>query len=148
MRRPVLDVDEVFWQRVDKTDGCWLWMGERDPLGYGRFRWRGRKSTSVLAHRNAYEMVVGPIPEGLTIDHLCRNPACVNPAHLEPVTNEENVRRGLAGAYNRVKTHCKNGHPFDEENTAVYYGKRACRTCRRMWGREYERNRRRLARAS
>lgn len=83
-----------FWARVLKTDTCWLWQGAtagRWNLRYGQTRWAGRVA---MAHRVAYELLVGAIPDGLQIDHLCRNPLCVNPAHLEPVTNAENARRG------------------------------------------------------
>jgi hypothetical protein len=98
--------------------GCWQWQGNLSDRGYGlltadRRAWR--------AHRFAYEVFVGPIPEGLTIDHLCRNRACVNPAHLEPVTHRTNVLRSassITGA-NIRKTHCPQGHPYDDENTYV-----------------------------
>jgi len=87
---------------VPASGECWKWSGARMPCGYGRFqvdtvKAGGRKRPSgVLAHRYAYELFVGPIPAGLTIDHLCRNTSCVNPEHLEPVTLSENTRRQLA----------------------------------------------------
>src|SRR5688572_23867635 len=93
---------ERFWPRVDKdgAGGCWLWTGAKDPLGYGRFG-TGKYAKSKLidkpfrlAHRFAYENMIGPIADGMVIDHLCKIPSCVNPAHLEPVTQKENVRRG------------------------------------------------------
>jgi hypothetical protein len=91
------------------------------------------------AHRLAYELLVGPIPEGLHIDHLCRRPECVNPAHLEPVTNVENIRRGNAGLFQASKTHCKQGHPYDEKNTLIRRsGGRACRECHRIWSNEFK----------
>lgn len=115
---------ERFWSKVEKTDGCWRWQGTIDPsTGYGRIRILGR---DVYAHRLAYEQVIGPIPEGLVIDHLCRVRSCVNPEHLEPVTRGENVRRGT-----RLITHCPQGHPYDEKNTLLYKGKRQCRACKR-----------------
>lgn len=77
---------------VEDESGCWLWVGECNDNGYGRFSVKGRK---VYAHRSSYEIHVGPIPEGLHIDHLCRVRNCVNPEHLEPVTRSENVRRGI-----------------------------------------------------
>lgn len=121
-----------FMERVElRDDGCWEWTGGKTSDGaYPRFCIA--KAQYVLAHRWSYEHHVGPIPDGLTIDHLCRFTLCVNPAHLEPVTNVENVMRGEgAGARNARKTHCKRGHEFTPENTYVGRGgrKRQCRTC-------------------
>lgn len=128
-----------FWPKVKVQGGCAVWTG-RLNYGYGQFRVKGRK---VRVHRFAYETFVGPIPEGLELDHLCRNRACVGVLpggtvlnHLEPVTRLVNVRRGIAGAVNgarqRAKTHCKRGHPFDEANTYVdSHGWRYCRACDR-----------------
>ena len=84
-------VQERFWAKVRKTDGCWLWTGSHNGLGYGTIRSVGRK---MYVHRYSYELLVGPIPAGLELDHLCRVPGCVNPDHLEPVTHAENLRRG------------------------------------------------------
>ena len=128
---------EVFWRYVDKTSGdCWFWTGAK-CRGYGRFSISQKPTVVVPAHRYAYEQVVGPIPDGLTIDHLCRNKACVNPAHLEPVTMRVNVlRNGSPAALNAQKTNCKHGHPFTEANTYVYArarrGARKCRECERI----------------
>ena len=119
-----------FWKKV-AGDGaeCWEWTASRRN-GYGQF---GICAGRVIeAHRYAYEYLVGPIPEGLHIDHLCRNMGCVNPAHMEPVTLVENVMRGVGpGAVNSRKTHCLHGHPFDDDNTYVDgRGRRHCRICR------------------
>lgn len=119
-----------FWSKVDKDapNGCWQWRGYCHPTGYGRFS-RGKKEY-WQAHRFSYELLIGPIPEGLTLDHLCRNRGCVNPAHLEAVTIQVNLARGTSpSALNARKTHCKFGHEFTPENTATTPQGRACRTC-------------------
>ena len=125
-----------FMSRTIKTSGgCWVWQGAT-PRGYGRISVEGRV---VQAHRYSYELFVGPIPAGMTIDHLCRVHGCVNPKHLEPVTFRENVLRGTAPtAINGKKTHYKYGHSLVDENNlrALKYG-RGCRECHRL--REAER---------
>lgn len=110
--------------------GCWLWGGFTEPKGYGRFQVGG---AARLAHRISYELHVGPIPDGLVLDHLCRVRNCVNPEHLEPVTSRENTLRGeTPAAANVTKTHCLRGHEFTAENTrATLKGGRSCRACER-----------------
>jgi hypothetical protein len=111
---------------IAKTDHCWFWTGTVGSDGYGRTRIRlpdGRMCHA--AHRAVYEVFVGPIPEGLELDHLCRNRACVRPEHLDPVTREENIRRIPPP---EPATHCGNGHEFTEENTRWV---RVCVTCSR-----------------
>lgn len=106
---------------------CWEWRGSRIGRGYGQVsrRWLGR-----LAHRVSYELFVGPIPEDLEIDHLCSNPPCANPDHLEAVTQLENyLRSNAVTIQNAAKTHCSKGHPFDEQNTIRDGKSRTCRTC-------------------
>lgn len=103
---------------------CWLFEGPLNDKGYGY--------SSDLVHRVVYEILVGPIPEGLELDHLCRVRNCYNPAHLEPVTHAENMRRSPIGNQYRHATECKHGHPFDEANTYVFVKAdgREMRTCR------------------
>lgn len=127
-----MDYPERFWLRVDKTDKCWLWTGPPRPDGYGQ-TWDGERVW--LSHRYAWFLVNGPVPKGLELDHLCRVRACVNPAHLEPVTHRENILRGTApAALHAKKTHCPKGHPYSPENTyrrksGRQEGARVCRTC-------------------
>lgn len=120
---------ESFWKRVDKTGECWNWTGYVIKSGYGQIATRKRPTASGtrLAHRVAYELEVGPIAEGMHLDHLCRNKICVNPEHLEPVYPEENVRRGLHGI---LRTHCLYGHELTDENT-IYDEKTNCRRCKK-----------------
>lgn len=134
-----------FWKRID-FDGpipqarpelgpCWEWTGPTQG-GYGRVGFAG---TRIMAHRLAYELLIGPLPSEpdptrpnlpLTTDHLCRNHACVRPEHLEIVTHLENMKRGVRNQ-NTGKTHCLNGHPYDEANTHCRNGRRHCRACAR-----------------
>ncbi|HZL17755.1 MAG TPA: HNH endonuclease signature motif containing protein [Polyangia bacterium] len=108
---------------------CWLWGGYIDTAGYGRFRLNNPRR-QIGAHRQAYEMVIGPVPDGLVLDHLCRRTSCVNPAHLEPVTHRTNVLRGVAGDHERTKTHCPHGHEYTPSNTyGRPDGQRRCKTC-------------------
>jgi hypothetical protein len=116
-----------FWSKVDKSGDCWLWVASKNNRGYGQFVSVGRL---VLAHRFSYELAKGPIPDGLTLDHLCRTPACVNPDHLEAVTMRVNLLRSESqAALNARKTHCTWGHPFAGDNLIVRHGKRFCRAC-------------------
>ena len=127
---------ERFWSKVALPDenGCMLWLASSKSNGYGQFGIGGK---NLYAHRVAYLWLVGPIPDELQLDHLCRNRKCVAPDHLEAVTQQENLRRGEAGINNRVKTHCPHGHRFTPENTKLNrQGSRMCAICKRVASRE------------
>lgn len=143
---PVLTEVQIsnFWAKVEPTGFCWNWTAMKTRDGYGRFAVDSRHSR--LAHRIAYTLLVGEVPSGLELDHLCRNKACVNPDHLEPVTQSENMRRIPLGARNlphggrppwvvsgkNVTGFCKHGHEYTDENTYVYPdGRTECRVCKR-----------------
>lgn len=112
---------------IDPDTGCWTWIGAINHDGYGQMYLDG---LTVRAHRVSYVQHLGPIPEGLEIDHLCRNRACINPFHLEPVLHAENIRRSSeALGIRQYATHCKWGHEFTAENTYLVDGKRTCRPC-------------------
>lgn len=121
---------------IMRSNGCWDWVGTKHPGGYGQFRRHGRMQR---AHRVLYEDIVGKIPDGLTLDHLCRNRGCVNPAHMEPVTRRENILRGDgAGVRGSRRTHCPRGHALGGDNLVrceLKRGKRKCRTCDNDWER-------------
>ena len=123
---------------VVEATGCLRYTGSITRDGYGRVTVSTKTPRTQPVHRVVYEAVVGPIPEGLHIDHLCRNRACVNPVHLEPVTNRENMLRGATvSGINAAKTHCSKGHPLSGDNLLLEkrkdreHPKRCCRTCRR-----------------
>lgn len=124
---------------VNPVTECWIWTGYINDAGYGIVtQGRGKR---YRAHRFVYERVVGPIPEGLELDHKCRNTGCVNPRHMDPTTHKVNTQRGDMGLHNAVKTHCKHLHEFTPANTIVRKGRngalwRECRTCKRTEMRE------------
>ena len=127
----------------DANTGCWNWTRFLDDEGYGFTAFRGGYTK---AHRAMYRELVGPIPDGLTLDHLCRNRACVNPEHMEPVTIRVNALRGdTAAARNAARTHCPQDHEYTVDNTYITpEGSRRCRTCTREHIRRSKAKRRRL----
>lgn len=126
-----LNTIEDFWNNVEKTDNCWNYLLYKSKKGYGQFSWKGKL---VNAHKFSYELINSKVPDGMTLDHLCRNRKCVNPKHLEIVTRTENVMRGEGVcAKNKRKTHCKRGHKLSGSNLRLDKDGRHCRTCEKMW---------------
>lgn len=131
---------ELFKKKFKVDDsGCWLWQAADNGAGYGQF-WIGSKN--VLAHRWSYEHFKGPIPEGLHVDHLCKVTKCVNPEHLEAVTQFENIRRGSPWKWKSEHiTHCPKGHPYSGKNLYLNpFGRKVCMTCKNRANREYRKN--------
>lgn len=125
-------IEVRFWSKVEFSEKCWFWRANTHPSGYGLFHLM--HGSQNRAHRVAYELATGSrIPDGLTIDHLCRNRGCVNPQHLEAVSIRENVLRGdTVVAANAMKRFCKNGHPLEGDNLVrakLKQGRRICRIC-------------------
>lgn len=125
--------DQSFWSKVDKRSDleCWPWLGPANALGYGVFSFRYHRT---MAHRVVYELTKGPIPKGLVIDHLCKNPGCVNPSHLEAVSQSVNMARSAIRSghqnYYANQSRCKYGHLYDDINTRLdTNGHRRCRIC-------------------
>jgi hypothetical protein len=137
----------------EPNSGCWLWIGFTNSKGYGHIWYGGRMR---LAHRVSWEIERGSVQDGLCLDHLCRVRCCVNPDHLEPVTIQENIRRGDTGINHRSKTHCPQGHEYTENNTykqshsagQIGGGGRICRECQRAYHRKYGPIRRAKAKAT
>ena len=128
--------------QIPDENGCLNWIGAKDRRQYGFFCLKGRttdsKQITRRAYRLAYEHFIGPIPAGLTIDHLCKNHSCVNPTHLEVVTQKINILRGESFAAKRARqTHCKHGHEFTPENTGHKRTGRYCRQCNYEWQRQH-----------
>ena len=143
MTRPAVAPEIRFWRQVVRVpeSNCWIWIGDahkRDHHGRFTVSSTGNKPYRVMAYRWSYEQMVGPIPDGMQLDHFRCEPLCVNPAHLEPVTGKENQHRGNGlGGVNFRKTHCPAGHPLSGDNLIAQRGRRYCRACRNQQAREY-----------
>ena len=133
MAMPSKSILEKLSDKFIKTNTCWLWTGSTSKGGYGKISMKD--DTTIMAHRAMYELLVGPIEDGLTLDHLCRNPSCINPEHLEPVTIQENIARAKnqVTTINKNKEYCNSGHRFSIKNTYRKKDRdnRECRQCRK-----------------
>jgi hypothetical protein len=129
-------LDRLMFRTALLVNGCWEWRGARNQKGYGNIRIESY-GPAKSAHRVAYAELVGPIPDGMEIDHLCKNRACINPQHLEAVTRTTNIQR-----VDQRKSVCKNGHEMTPANTRIYttkqgYEARKCSACAREFTRQY-----------
>lgn len=122
-----LTFEERFWRLVNKNglNSCWEWLGGTNGANYGKFEYNGK---NAYVHRITYQIIIGPIPKEMQLDHLCRNRICCNPHHLEPVTQKVNIQRGLNGI--AMKTHCPQGHEYAGDNLIFRRGWRECRICK------------------
>lgn len=140
MAPPIRPLHQRFAGLVEWTSTCWLWRGHTEGGGYGYIRAGGKTHGLLRAHRVSYMIHVGPIPDGLVLDHLCRNKRCVNPEHLEPVTIGENVLRGVSpSAVASRRTACEKGHPYGDATTRRYGNERRCLVCARIYDKERQR---------
>ena len=142
-----MGIEERFWSKVRKTNGCWLWTACSTSGNYGQFWVSGRHH---LAHRVAYEFMHGPIPKGLVIDHICRNPACVRPDHLRAVTQRQNLLHGPTIIVAEIsRTECRKGHPLSGKNLRITKeGWRECLACTRARWKRAEVNKAAVRRAN
>ena len=131
-------MEERIRRKIEVVGSCWVWTASHDSKGYGQVRYGGKVRQ---AHRVVYTELVGPVPEGLELDHLCLVRDCVNPDHLEPVTRQENIARSVH--YNASRTHCKWGHELVGNNLYVSpKNSRECKTCRRHRRQRYNQQKR------
>ena len=132
MAPPVVDMETRFWAKVNKTDGCWVWMASGNR-GYGVIAMPGRSGRMVYAHRYSYELHYGAFDQSLLVLHHCDNPACVRPDHLFLGTHLDNQQDKVSkGRHSESqKTHCPKGHEYTEDNTYRYNNRRVCKACHR-----------------
>lgn len=140
---PDITIDKIvnYLNRTIKTEkGCWVWQGAKSPDRHARVN---INSQAYYLHRVIFKAVGNRLDKSLELDHLCREPSCVNPKHLEQVTHRVNSERGEAGTHLKNKTHCPQGHPYSGDNLYVFpSGGRSCRTCTRVSGRKHDLKRR------
>jgi hypothetical protein len=123
------NIEGRFHAKYTIIDTCWIWQGAKINSGYGIFT--DEYGKTVTAHRWSYQYFKGAIPEGCVVDHICRNPACVYPQHLQAISQSDNIKRSLLVKQRSARTHCKNGHEFTPENTKYVKGQRGrrCAKC-------------------
>jgi hypothetical protein len=127
-----MDIEGRFYKKITVVQECWIWKASKLESGYGLFT--DEYGKTITAHRWSFQHFHGVIPQGLVIDHICRNPSCVNPKHLQAISQSDNIKRSLLVKARSARTHCKNGHEFTPQNTRYVKGQRGrrCSTCAKL----------------